>query len=201
VILFELGENLMPLQRQNTKRYLHPHLYDWPALGSTATCAGLPLMDWNAGRSNEVATQIVQSFQKLRQETNRIDVKLGQNIQNIKPVRSGDETRRVQILGAEGEINEVVDVAIIAIGFGIEDRRTLGIEVPAYWEDDGLEQALGAGPDFPQRILISGAGDGALIDLMGVSKNSLFQAACKSDSRAPVFERRRLAWGSLASSI
>jgi hypothetical protein len=37
--------------------------------------------------------------------------------------------------------------------------------------------------------------------VMGVSKNSLFQAACKSDSRAPVFERRRLAWGSLASSI
>jgi hypothetical protein len=36
---------------------------------------------------------------------------------------------------------------------------------------------------------------------VGVSKNCLFQAACKSDSRAPVFERRRLAWDSLVSSI
>jgi hypothetical protein len=37
--------------------------------------------------------------------------------------------------------------------------------------------------------------------IRGVSKNCLFQAACKSDSRAPVFERRRLAWDSLVSSI
>ena len=79
---------------------------------------------------------------------------------------SNDESKRIQILAAEGATNELVDVAIIAVGFGIEAKRKFGIETTAYWEDDGLDQALGARPDRPHRILVSGAGDGALIDLM-----------------------------------
>jgi tetratricopeptide (TPR) repeat protein len=169
VILFERARHLLPLQRQNTKRYLHPHLYDWPAPGSINARAELPLLDWRADWSNAVATEIVVGFEEVVATTGNVDLRLGVGIQDVAQVPSADETRRIQILAAEGEINEIVDVAIVAVGFGFERRNRLGIDSRPYWEDDGLEQALGASPEHPQRILVSGAGDGALIDLLRAS--------------------------------
>ena len=169
VILFERAPHLLPLQRECTKRYLHPHLFDWPAPGSTDSRAQLPLLDWSAGRSNAVAAEIVAGFEEVIATTGNVDLRLGVSIQDVEQVPSADETRRVQILGAEGETNEIVDVAIVAVGFGLERRNRLGIDSPPYWEDDGLEQALGASPGRPERILVSGAGDSALIDLLRAS--------------------------------
>jgi len=156
----------LPLQRQNTKRYLHPHLFDWPASDSINARAELPLLDWRADRSNAVATEIVAGFEEVVATTGNVDLRLGVSIEDVEEIPSADETRRIQILAAEGEINEIVDVAIVAIGFGLERRNRLGIDTPPYWEDDGLEQTLGASPGRPQRILVSGAGDGALTDLL-----------------------------------
>jgi tetratricopeptide (TPR) repeat protein len=169
VVLFERSDNLMTLQRNNTKRFLHPHLYHWPVEGSIEPNAGLPVLNWKADFSNKVAENIVTSFGDIRRRSGKVELRLGRSIQDIGPVPSNQDTRRVQIIGAEGEIAEVVDAAIIAIGFGVEDRRPLNIETPAYWEDDGLNQALGGTPDNPLRILVSGAGDGALIDIMRAS--------------------------------
>jgi tetratricopeptide (TPR) repeat protein len=169
VILFERSKHILPLQRQNTKRYLHPHIFDWPTDGSTNPQAGLPLLDWRANRSNVVAAEITRGFDETFTATGNIDLRSGVAVQDVEQIPSGDETRRIQILGAEGGVSEIVDTAIIAVGFGLERRSRLGIESPPYWEDDGLEQALGASSDHPQRILVSGAGDGALIDLLRAS--------------------------------
>ena len=70
------------------------------------------------------------------------------------------------------DVQDEFDVVVVAVGFGQElhkavvapecmtegpsGRKTLG----AYWEPDALENTLGSQP-----ILVSGAGDGALIDL------------------------------------
>jgi hypothetical protein len=167
VVLFEQAEDLLPLQRQNTKRYLHPH--DWPAKGSTISRAQLPLMGWDANQSNEVAAQITKGFEQIRQQTNRIDPKTGTRVQDIVAVPSSGDEKRVQILAAEGAINELVDTAIVAVGFGIEPKRHFGVETPPYWEDDGLDQSMDSGPDRRHPILVSGAGDGALIDLLRAS--------------------------------
>ena len=100
--------------------------------------------------------KILQGFELVRQQTSRIDLKTGVLIQDIVPVSSGDETNRVQILAAEGAISELVDVAIIAVGFGLETRGQFVFNTPAYWEDDSLDQSLGSSPEQPQRILIPG---------------------------------------------
>lgn len=156
VILFERAENLLPLQRQNTKRYLHPHVYDWPAAGSLESCASLPLLDWQADLSNHVAAQIVNGLQHVREHTGRIDIRVGQTVQDLVRVSDSDQTDRIQIIGSEGDINELVDTAIIAIGFGVEPRHRLCVATPPYWEDDGLGQTLGASRDRPHRILCLG---------------------------------------------
>ncbi len=166
VVLFERTDTLMTLQRNNIKRYLHPHLYHWPASDSLEPDGGLPILNWHAGRSDEVAHTITSAFEAIRNSSQRIELCLGKSIQDVDLVSPDQETRRVQIIGAEGEINEFVDVGIIAIGFGVEPKRPLGVDTPAYWENDGLDQVLVGSPDHPQRILISGAGDGAMIDIM-----------------------------------
>jgi hypothetical protein len=169
VILFERAQHLLPLQRKNTKRYLHPHLFDWPAPGSNNARAELPLLDWGANRSNIVATEIVDQFEQVMVTTGNVDLRLGVGVEDVEQVPSADETGRIQILAEEGGTNEIVDVAIVAVGFGLELRNRLGIESPPYWEDDGLDQALGASPGRAHRILVSGSGDGGLIDILRAS--------------------------------
>ena len=167
VTLFEQAAGLLPLQRQNTQRYLHPHLYHWPAAGASERRAGIPLLDWTAGRSTDVALEITQSFDALRAGCSEVlDVHLNRHIQSIEQIRDDEPKRRIRVLGDEGGLNAVFDVAIIAVGFGLEQRRRCGIDTPPYWEEDGLAQALGATTHHQQRILVSGAGDGALIDLL-----------------------------------
>ncbi|HUB15225.1 MAG TPA: AAA family ATPase [Acetobacteraceae bacterium] len=166
VVLYEQASHLMPLQRQNTKRFLHPHIYDWPKPGADNPQAGLPILDWAAGLSGAVAKEILAGFEQIRHATGKITVHPGQPIRDITRVPSGDEQRRVRVLGGEGDINEIFDTVIVAIGFGLEPAIRLGIQTPRYWEDDDLDQALDASPDRPRRILVSGSGDGALIDIM-----------------------------------
>ncbi len=127
-----MGGSSLPLQRQNTKRYLHPHLFDWPAAGSTEPRADLPLLDWRADRASAVAAKIGNGFDEVMRTSGNITLRLGTSIQDVEQVPSPDETRRIQLLGAEGEVNEIVDVAIIAVGFGLEPRTRLGIVSPPY---------------------------------------------------------------------
>lgn len=62
VALFEKSDKLLHLQ-QGSDRYLHPHLYDWPAVGSLDFDARLPILNWAAGTAGEVASQILTQFE------------------------------------------------------------------------------------------------------------------------------------------
>ena len=135
MVLFERSHHLLPLQRQNTKRYLHPHLFDWPAAGSLNEQAELPLLNWKAGWSEAVAREIVRGFEDIVATTDNIHVRLGIGIDSVSAVPSADEARRIRILASEGEIHDIVDVAIIAVGFGLERRNRFGMDSRSYWED------------------------------------------------------------------
>jgi hypothetical protein len=52
--VYERKDDVLHLQKRS-ERYLHPHLYDWPATGSDSPDAGLPLLTWRAGPAGEVA--------------------------------------------------------------------------------------------------------------------------------------------------
>lgn len=54
ITLFEKRSVLCPLQRGCATRWVHPHIYDWPESGSTNPSAGLPIMNWRAGRASDV---------------------------------------------------------------------------------------------------------------------------------------------------
>lgn len=146
----------VPMHRQLNcgTRYIHPHLYDWPFRSIDETRAGLPLLDWTAGNARAVARSVTEAWD--RHYRHRVTLHLGRahTVARIMP-----HQRQWQVIT---ECNAVADfdLVILALGFG-EEPVERGFSVP-YWADIPLATVAVQ----QQQWLVSGAGDGALTDVM-----------------------------------
>ena len=59
VTLFEERWDICPLQQGSDTRWIHPKIYDWPAVGSRGTDAQLPVLNWSQGRASDVVRTVV----------------------------------------------------------------------------------------------------------------------------------------------
>ena len=172
--LFEQLWDLCPLQQGADARWLHPRIYGWPEYGSRAPGASLPVLNWSEGRASDVARTVVREFGEYCETfapcDSRLSVVLGLQHFQIKgsdleiewvgtrAIRSGTF---FQNGNAEGR-NARFDTIIMAAGFGIE-RVSAKYPTPSYWRNEQLGQpALDGGRT---RYVVSGFGDGALVDL------------------------------------
>jgi hypothetical protein len=157
VTLFERRSDLLELQRNST-RFLHPHLYDWPAPGACNPDAHLPLLTWSAGPASEVAAAIHRQFDEIRQGS-MIQVYTSSAVTGVNafPVAGA----RV-LLDEAPALGAVFDVVILSIGFGYEAH--LWGETPSYWSPPKLTAPIHGTPD--PVIFVSGNGDGGLVDFM-----------------------------------
>jgi hypothetical protein len=126
VTLFEQRSVLCPLQRGCATRWVHPHIYDWPEAGSTIPSAGLPIMNWRAGRASDVAASIVTQWES---ESPHNAVKVEQR-RNLRYLKIDHVSREVEWVGEEylggatspearGDKRHF-DIIVLAIGFGDE---------------------------------------------------------------------------------
>jgi hypothetical protein len=171
VTLLEQKGVLLPVFRGNDTRWLHPSIYDWPALpgaerhdgGPQAEDeAGLPLLSWEAALAKNVADQLDAQWAALP-ERSRIEVVL-----NVESVHPGTGRPRYVSWNAprrNGEPSPTdghFDAIILAVGFGFE-REFPPVPRLSYWDNDHLHQPTrGAVESY----LVSGCGDGGLIDLL-----------------------------------
>ena len=168
ITLFEKRSVLCPLQRGCATRWVHPHIYDWPEPGSTNPSAGLPIMNWREGRASDVATTIIGEWEN--EQTDKPAVEEWRNLQYLKIHHL---TREVEWVGGKlvdpGASPQVYgdkrkfDIIILAIGFG-DELDSSKHPVVSYWRNETHGQ-----PDLSgrqKRYLISGTGDGGLIDLL-----------------------------------
>ena len=151
VNVFEKGPFLFPIQDNPARRFLHPHIYDWPLGELHGDTANLPVLNWKAGDASNVFDTLKHEWQlvmeRLPLEPVRFNAELiGLKVKDGKPV----------LQFADKEIE--TDIAILAIGFGLELDRA---DLQRYWQSDPLDTDLTG-----STVLISGAGDGALTDLM-----------------------------------
>jgi hypothetical protein len=165
VDLFEQRPVLCHLQHGCDTRYVHPNIYDWPDPNSDNPYADLPLLSWKAGTAAEVTRQIVNKFEELVKDaeaSHRFRRHLGATTQiadggRVRWDNSGDKPRGGQ---------ERFDLIILAAGFGVE----LGVGEGAarsYWRNDDINQPIpGITSERRQLYLISGTGDGGLVDLL-----------------------------------
>lgn len=171
VTLFEQRWALCPLQQGADSRWLHPRIYDWPRGGSRAPSALLPVLNWSEGRASDVARQVIAGFSRYAAAAgSRLRIYLG-----VNHLRVTSSTRRIEWIGtevasganflqplkAQGTAEEF-DLIVVACGFGIEEHDK-NFDIISYWRNEQLGQAVLNGTRQP--YLISGYGDGALVDL------------------------------------
>jgi hypothetical protein len=174
ITIFEQLWDLSPIQQGADGRWLHPRIYDWPAFGSRAPGASLPVLNWSEGRASDVARTVLREFgqfcDRFAADDDRISVYLG--LRNFK-LNVGEKTidyvgKRSKRTGSFFDVDRPeggtssFDCIVIASGFGIESGAD-GFPVTSYWRNDQLAQPALNGTHH--HYLISGFGDGALVDL------------------------------------
>jgi tetratricopeptide (TPR) repeat protein len=162
--LFEQTDRLLHLQT-NSDRYLHPHLYDWPAPGAMRSNADLPILNWSAEEAGVVAARILSQFDLIQKQSRNLVVKTKRFVKAITPLGIGCDVA-VKNAPADGGL---YDAVIIAIGFGYE--KEIRGENQSYWAPSRLTGPL---QSYPQPvILVSGNGDGGLVDFAMAAFNRM----------------------------
>ena len=174
VTVFEQLWDLCPLQQGCDNRWLHPRIYEWPAPGSRAPGASLPVMNWSEGRASDVARNVLTEFGRFRSEfdpmNERLQVYVGVDTLRITASKRNIEWRGHTAanegsffkVGAAEAKSESFDAIVVACGFGLE---SIAPDYPtaSYWRNEQIGQPILDGKQ--QTFLISGYGDGALTDL------------------------------------
>jgi hypothetical protein len=182
VTLLEKFSNPMPLQTGCHDKLLAPYLIDWPRSGSDADGANLPILDWKRGAAATVALDINRQFERFK-----VDVRRGAEVKCIRNVGNAVE------IDVEGDNSAMrFDLVIVAVGFGLEDHPP-GVKkrTNSYWRVNPAQQPP-LGPMARRRILISGLGDGGLIDFVlfacsGLTHEVLCQMLCESPDAQSLF--------------
>jgi len=166
VWVFEKRASLCPLQTGSDTRWVHPKIYDWPNEDSRLPTAALPLLNWNAGRASDMAVEVLDRWETLvqnaRDRGREVHIYLNVNHLRLHKDREiewvGEETPpKAQGPIASGK-KLVFDCIVLAVGFGLEKDKAF-----SYWRNETLGQPE---LDLGRRTyLISGQGDGALVDL------------------------------------
>lgn len=158
VVLLERETQLVHMQHGSTNRWIHPFLYDWPDKKYLQTTEGIdaPLLGWQASPAGMVADWLRTEFQAY---ASRFGIKLHMGVKDVLvPPATGGQPRVV----TWGEGRAHADAVILAVGFG-EERQFPPLDLRSYWHDDRLHQYFRKGP---KHLLISGVGDGGLMDVL-----------------------------------
>jgi hypothetical protein len=165
VTLFERGSELLQTQRHNRVRSIHPHIHEWPRPGALEPRAGLPLLDWSAGLSADMAAEVLRQFD-AEAEHSQITVHTG-----VHNLRLSDLD---------------FDAVILALGVGIE--KSFGkLPLRSYWSDDTIAEIR---PGI-RHHLVTGIGEGGVIDALYLRLRSFSHAdiaAQLPDLSAPLLD-------------
>jgi hypothetical protein len=188
--LFEKRWDLCALQLGCDTRWLHPKIYDWPNFGSRGPSAQLPVLNWSEGRASDVARNIRRGFSAYSKAfEKRLSIYLG-----LRHIQVTAADRSIQWTGVRVSFNETFnrlsdpevknerfDLIVAAPGYRLERRS------PRYWENEKLAQPLLTGGRAT--FLISGFGDGAIVDLCRLTIAGFRQDTILKDLFGPQLEQ------------
>lgn len=162
VTLFDPAEKILQLQSASS-RLLHPHIYEWPRLGSLDDRAGLPIMDWSTGTGGAVCTALRSEFSMIKVALQNLAYAPGHKLTDL--VVQGNSWRLTLAQAGTTE-TRVFQHVILSMGFG--DERSTGDVVPEdYWRP-GAVGTPATEPVVGKTYLVSGNGDGALTETLGL---------------------------------
>jgi hypothetical protein len=162
VMLYDPAASILQLQSASP-RLLHPHIYEWPGLGSLDDRAGLPILDWSANNGGAVCARLQADFDAAVARLKNLEFKSAHVLTSLDKVG----TRWRLGLTFNGAVNyRQFDHVVLAIGFGDEISCGAAVSVH-YWKQNSTGSAA-AEPHSPATYIVSGNGDGGLTDLLNL---------------------------------
>jgi hypothetical protein len=162
VMLYDPAATILQLQSASP-RLLHPHIYEWPGLGSLDDRAGLPVLDWSADNGGAVCTQLQADFQAARARLQNFAFKPAHTLTSLEKIGA---RWRLGLAVNGGVDHRQFEHVVLAIGFG--DEIPCGATTPIhYWKHNSTGSAA-AEPHSPATYIVSGNGDGGLTDLLNL---------------------------------
>ena len=162
VAVYDPATSILQLQSASP-RLLHPHIYEWPGLGSLDDRAGLPILDWSATNGGAVCSRLQADFQAANARLANLNFKTAHVLNSVEKV--GTRWRLGLSAGGAEQFRQF-DHVILAIGFG--DEIPCGTATPVhYWKQNSVGSTA-AEPHSPATYLVSGNGDGGLTDLLNL---------------------------------
>lgn len=161
VTLYDPADDILHLQ-SGSDRLLHPHIYEWPRVGSLDDQAGLPILDWTAGSGAEVCASLQQSFGSA---LGRLSAKLRfARRHRLERLERHNGDWRLTLKHEGADIHRIKQHVVLCIGFGAE-RECGGVIPTDYWKQNAIGTNANE-PEAPAKYLVSGNGDGGLTELL-----------------------------------
>lgn len=165
VQLFERRSKLLETFAGCSTRFVHPNLLSWPSDGWNISATDLPFLNWEASTAETVAEQLRRQWSCISASapfTTYLKVH-----PDLAPTvhRSGTllDSNGTTLLDPATKRRYLPDAIIFAVGFGRE-YQIKRVPSQSYWEVDSFHQDPVSGNR--RSFLISGAGDGALADVL-----------------------------------
>ena len=168
VALYDPADIVVQLQSASA-RLLHPHLYEWPELGSFDTVAGLPILNWTADTAGAVCSRLQAEFSSYQASLgHRLLFRKRHTLEKLTHAGALWELTASEKVSGQPAVSHVrqFKTVILATGFGTE-ATCKGGETLGYWKTGSVDAAADE-PHAGVRYLISGTGDGGLTDLMAL---------------------------------
>lgn len=141
-------------------RHLHPRVYDWPEEDALEPATDLPFLNWTADTADRVAIVLLEQWEHLV-VSHSIKVHTSASVIFHERI---DGKRRITKRSSIRDYEDF-DFILLATGFGSE--RTIPPQpLRSYWRDDSLHQPEIEPRTTRTRYLVSGNGDGGLIDIL-----------------------------------
>ena len=173
VDLYDSGPNVMGLQSASD-RLLHPHIYEWPELGSLIDRAHLPFLDWTRADGRAVVAELGKSFATFDERLDTLTFHHGRKLLRLEqdgarwslvfPGKGIKAAKKAAAAAVPAEDVQKFDRVVLAMGFGAE-LPVGGVKPTDYWKPNAIgtsayEDQVGT------RYLVSGNGDGGLTELL-----------------------------------
>lgn len=159
VHLFERTADIIHLQRGNETRFLHPNIQEWPNEGFAYPLTQMPFMNWRAADAGHVIEQLFRQWESVLDIAgDRLVLVMNSTVGHLRW-----DTRTRQCFFQAQCSEKAYEAVILAVGYGIERPRYH--TTPSYWRNDDLAQPV-IGREGKKRILVSGTGDGGLIEVL-----------------------------------
>lgn len=162
ITLYDQSDDILHLQSESS-RLLHPHIYEWPQLGSLEERAGLPILDWAAASGKQVVNSLRTAFNTLSASLPNLDFKKGHELTELK---SSETEWMLSFKTGTVPKQRNLDHVFLTMGFG--DELPCGSVKPEdYWKPGSVGTASTEAIKGTSYV-VSGNGDGALTVILSL---------------------------------